>query len=447
MDVDDVERATGEQGGWKPLLVIAPWRREAERRGLSTDHIFLLLVLGATSFFDGYDTAIKTAALTQIRGTFDLTKGEASALFGLIFLGALPAMFITRYADRVGRRRLLIYCVMGYTLFTATTALAPTPQLFTASQFMQQLFIVAEGAIVFTMAAEELPAAARGFGFGVLTMNAALGAGFASILFGILEPLDVSWRWLYVIGIPPLLLVTVMRRRLPESRRFEAARDTGTLARSWREILGPMVRWWLFLVVVTTFLTQLTQQAGSFTIDFLQTDRGLSASVANGMLVLAGLPGIPIMVAAGAVSDRYGRRLVGCSFAVASVIGGIGFFFLPGGVPVLLPCLSLALIGQLGAWPVLQTYTSELFPTRLRSSAAAWANVAGVLGRSASLGIAAVLLQTYSQSVTTLYLSIGPLIAIVIFAVAFPDTHGRELEEITDDQAVALALELDLMDR
>jgi MFS family permease len=336
---------------------------------------------------------------------------------------------------------------MGYTLFTATTALAPTAELFTASQFMQQLFIVAEGAIVFTMAAEELPAAARGFGFGILTMNAALGAGFASILFGFLEPLDVSWRWLYVIGIPFLLIVMVMRRRLPESRRFEAARDVGALARSWREILGPAVRWSLFLVVITTFLTQLTQQAGSFTIDFLQTDRGLSASVANGMLVVAGLPGIPIMVAAGAISDRYGRRVVGCWFAAASVVGVLGFFFLPGGVPVLLPCLSLALIGQLGAWPVLQTYTSELFPTRLRSSAAAWANVSGVIGRSASLAVAALLLQTYSQSVTTLFLTIGPVIAIFIYALAFPDTHGRELEEISDDSQVALALELDIMDR
>ena len=128
-----MKRVTGEEEGWKPFLVLAPWRKAAEARGLSSDHIFLLLVLGATSFFDGYDTAIKTAALTQIRDTFDLTKGEASAFFGLIFLGALPAMVITRYADRVGRRRILIYCVVGYTLFTATTALAPTPELFTAS--------------------------------------------------------------------------------------------------------------------------------------------------------------------------------------------------------------------------------------------------------------------------------------------------------------------------
>src|SRR5207249_10192679 len=50
----------------------------------------------------------------------------------------------------------------------------------------------------------------------------------------------------------------------------------------------------------------------------------------------------------------------------------ICFFWLPGGVPVLLPCMMLTIVGQLGAWPVLQTFTSELFPTGLRSSAGSW---------------------------------------------------------------------------
>ena len=132
--------------------------------------------------------------------------------------------------------------------------------------------------------------------------------------------------------------------------------------------------------------------------------------------------------------------VVVCGFALASVIGAIAFFWMPGGVPVLLPCMSLTIIGQLGAWPVLQTYTSELFPTRLRSSASSWANLAGVLGRSGSLALAAPLLAVFSQSTTATLLGIGPIIAIVIFAVAFPDTHGRELEDLTDDDAVALSL-------
>jgi MFS family permease len=414
--------------------ILVPWLPAARKRGLTNEHIFLIAVLSATSFFDGFDSSIKALALTSIRDSFGLTKGAASAMFAVVFLGALPAIMITRWADVYGRRRLLLWSVFGYMSFSGLTALAPNATWFMSFQFLQQLFLVAESAIVWTMAAEELPADSRGFGFGILAMNAALGTGMAAILWGgFLEPNGVSWRWLFVVCLPPLLLVAFLRRRLPESRRFEEARDEGKLAGKWVAILGPTVRKWLWLVVITTFLTQLVQQASTFTIDFLQTDRGMSATTANFMLVFAGLPGIPIMVWAGALSDRFGRRVVGCGFALASVVGALGFFWLPGGVPVLLPCMCLTLVGQLGAWPVLQTYTSELFPTALRSSASAWANVAGVLGRSGSLALAAPLLAITSQSMTATILGIGPLIAIVLFAVAFPDTHGRELEELSND--------------
>jgi putative MFS transporter len=409
--------------------------KPARRNKLAPAHVFLLAVLGWTSFFDGYDGSIKALALTQIRETFHLSKAMASGLFAVVYFGALPAVVITRWADRIGRRRLLIWSVFGYMIFSGLTALSPNAGWFTVFQFLQQLFLVAEGAIVWTMAAEELPADSRGFGFGVLAMMGALGTGFAAILWGgVLEPSGVSWRWLFVAGLPPLFLVSFLRRRLPESKRFVAAQEQGTLVERWHAIFGPTVRRWLILVVVTTFLTQLIQQASTFTIDFLETDRGMSATAANFMLVFAGLPGIPIMVWAGSLSDRYGRRIVGCTFAFASVVGAVGFFWLPGGVPVLLPCMSLTLVGQLGAWPVLQTYTSELFPTGLRSSASAWANVAGVLGRSASLAIAAPLLAVTSQSTTATLLGIGPLIAIVMFAVLFPDTHGRELEDVTGEE-------------
>ena len=106
-------------------------------------------------------------------------------MLAIIFLGALPAMIITRWADRFGRRRLLVWSIFGYIIFSALTALAPDARTFTFMQFLQQVFVVAEGAIVWTMAAEELPADSRGFGFGVLAMNSALGVGFAAIVWSI----------------------------------------------------------------------------------------------------------------------------------------------------------------------------------------------------------------------------------------------------------------------
>lgn len=444
-----VDTDADHAGGARRLLalVLVPWAPAARRRGMNRDHIVLLLLLCAAAFFDGYDTSVKSLALTQIRESFDLSKSTASALLAVVFLGAVPALVLTRWADRVGRRRVLIVSVVGYTVFSGLTALSPNAGVFTALQFGQQVFLVAEGALVWTMAAEELPARARGFGFGILGMNMMLGAGVAAMLYGgVFDPAGISWRWLYVVGVPPLLLVAVLRRRLPESRRFVEAQKRKRLAERWQRILQPPHRRWLVLVVVTGFLLQMTQQATVFAVDYLQTDRDIGTSAANGMLVLAGLPGIPIMVVAGAMSDRVGRRLVGCGLGMVSLVGAMGFYWLPGGLPVLLPCLSLSVIGAMGAFPTLTTYAAELFPTGLRGSASSWSNTSGVMGRTASLGLAAVLLATTNenQSITASVLAIGPFVAVVLVAVLFPDTHGRELEETSgeDQEEEDLAAEV-----
>lgn len=57
----------------------------AKLRRLSRPQKFLLLVLGATSFFDGYDRSILTIALPQVRNTFGLTQSAAS-----LWVAALP---------------------------------------------------------------------------------------------------------------------------------------------------------------------------------------------------------------------------------------------------------------------------------------------------------------------------------------------------------------------
>ena len=48
-------------------------------------------------------TAIKSLALTQIRDDFGLTKSAASLMFAVVYFGALPAMALTRWADRMRR--------------------------------------------------------------------------------------------------------------------------------------------------------------------------------------------------------------------------------------------------------------------------------------------------------------------------------------------------------
>ena len=56
--------------------------------------------------------------------------------------------------------------LVGFTVASAATAAAPTIVVFVACQFVARCFIATQVAIAWTMAAEDLPADRRGFGFG-----------------------------------------------------------------------------------------------------------------------------------------------------------------------------------------------------------------------------------------------------------------------------------------
>jgi len=420
---------------------MAPNRLLPSAHLLGREHWFLLTVLGVAAFFEGYDTFIVTAALPQIRQTFDLSRTAASAWLAIPILGAVPAVWFSRRADIHGRRRVLWVSIVGFTLLTGATAFSPNMATFVSLQFLAQLFLVVEGALAWTMVAEEFPAGARGFGFGWLAMLTAIGSGMSSILYGgVFEPNNISWRGLYLVALPPLAAIMFFRRRLPESKRFLAAQESGRLAQSWRHILEPPHRRWIFLVCFVALLMALTTQAGVFVIDFLQEDRDMSATVANFMVVGAGALAVPVLIIAGGVSDRYGRKIVGCSFGLLSVIGGAAFFVFARGAPALFITLMLTFAGQFGAWPTLGAFGSELFPTAHRALAGAWSNVARVIGQSSSYLLAALLLRLTAdnQSISAVVLGIGPFLGVIVIWLYFPETRGRELEDISGEALLPL---------
>jgi putative MFS transporter len=401
---------------------------------LERRHWFLLWVLGAAAFFQGYDISIVTVAMRQIRHTFGLSQAAASLWVGLLFLGALPAIFLTRQADRRGRRGVLLLSVLGYTIATGVTALAPTMGAFVTCQFFARLFLATENALVWTMVAEELPAGSRGFGFGWMSMLAALGTGTCALIYGaLLNPLGASWRWLYVLAVPPLLGMAWLRQRLPESKRFEEAQRARALARRWHQILQPPHRRWLSLLCLTAILATLTTHAATFAVDFLETTHHLSATKASLLIVGAGGPAIAMLIVAGALSDRYGRKLIGCSFGVLAVVGALSFFFLANSLWSLALTMTITFVGTFGAGPALGAFGTELFPTSLRALGGSAVSISHVVGQSISLGLGGLLLHlTGSMPDTVAVLVLGPLAMIVVVAVWFPETHGRELEDIVD---------------
>ncbi|HEX3425174.1 MAG TPA: MFS transporter [Acidimicrobiales bacterium] len=406
----------------------------AHLRRLERRHWMLLCLLGGASFFQGYDLNLVSVALKQIRQSFGLSQSGASLWLGVLYLGALPAVLLTRQADRRGRRIVLLVSVLGYSVTTGLTALAPSIAVFAACQFLARGFLGTEQAVAWVMVAEELPAESRGLGFGWLATSAALGVGTSSVLFG---PVGIPWRWMYAIAAPPLLALAVLRRRLPESQRFASAQRRGLLSERWREILQPPNRRWLWLLSLTAVLGAMTTHTVALAPDFLQTQRHLSTATVGWLVTVGGTPAILVQLAAGPMSDRFGRKVVGCSFAALAVCGALLFFFVARSPLAFGFAIALTLSGTLGARPALGAFTSELFTTPQRAFGGAAVSVALVLGEVLSLTLGGLLLHLFGNLPdVAAVLILGPIALIVVVAVWFPETKGQELEAIVAPESV-----------
>jgi putative MFS transporter len=402
------------------------------RRLLTSYHWQLLTLLGVVTFFEGYDFNVITVALKPIRTTFGIDQATSSAWIALIYLGAIPSVFAARWADRHGRRRLLLWAIAGYTIATGATAIAPDLGSFVGFQFIARFFLVSQASVTWTIVAEELPAGARGFGFGWMAMLSALGTGWSAVLNGaLISPLHLSWRWLYVAALPVLLVVLRLRHLLGETSRYQEAVAKGAVGRQWRDITRPPHRRRLILLLSVALFANLTAQATVYVVDYMESQRHLSSSAASFTLVASGALAIPILLVAGALSDRIGRKPILCSFLVVSVLGYFCFFHLAHSELALFASLALVYAGVFGSWPTGSGFSTELFPTELRASGNSLTNGARYTSQSLSFLVAGALIGgSGNLPNAVLVLSAGPLIAAVLIAAFFPETGGRELEDI-----------------
>jgi MFS family permease len=185
------------------------------------------------------------------------------------------------------------------------------------------------------------------------------------------------------------------------------------------------------LLSLCAVLGALTTHAATLAPDFMQTERHLSRASTGLLIVAAGAPAVVVLLAAGSLSDRYGRKLVGCSFAGLAVIGALAFFFVAHSPLSLFFALVVTLVGSLGARPCLGAFGTELFPTPLRAFGGSTVSIASVGGQALSLGLGALLLHLFGNLPDAVaVLVLGPVAMIVVIAVFFPETRGRELEDI-----------------
>ncbi len=411
----------------------------------------LLILLVSATFFEGYDTAILALLLADIQSTFAVSEATLGIIRIPIELGLAAAFFVARLADRVGRKPMLLWSVVGYTAFTAATAFSWDIWSFAFFQFASRIFLGAEYAVAVTMIVEEFPAHRRGRALGVLLAFAACGTIVVGLLLGLgLQDGPLEWRAFYLVGVLPLLLTTVLRRKMKETRRFEMARETG-------DVVGdrtPFLEVWRSayrrnLVVVGLFhMLRSIPLFGStaWWAFYAERERGFtSAQIAIFIICAYGLGCVGYYVC-GRAMERFGRRPTAMVYVTGAVLFSM-LLFQATSKPLSFFALLLAVFFGLGMAPVMGAYATELFPTRVRGQAATWIRnifeIAGYVFGPAIVGIlgdhSTGAIGNVGDTVTLLMLLQLPMLYLLWRFL--PETKGRELEELSTsvDGAEAMA--------
>lgn len=396
-------------------------------------------VLGLVSIatlFDQYDRALFALALPQIQVGLGIGEADVGWLGSIVRLGALPAFLATVAADRLGRRRVLLATIIGYTVCTAATALAPDARSFVVFQFLAHIFTAAEMILAVVVIAEELDAAVRGWGIGALFAIQACGVGLAAVLFPLFEWLGLGWRALFAVGVGPLAVVAYWRRVLPETARFEAARAAGLVATPALAPLAALVRAYparFAAVAAVAFVFSAGGAAADFMgPKYLQDAHGWSPAQVAVLYVLGGGLAIAGSAYAGRLSDRVGRRPVTVGFGVTVLGLAIAFYNASGW---LLPPLWIVLIFTVvGHDVLLASFGAELFPTSYRSTAAGARAIVATLGGALGLALESLLYRQLGSHWAAISVMLcGALVGPLLVALAFPETAGRALEEIAPE--------------
>src|SRR3990172_7476086 len=205
--------------------------------------VLLFGLLSTATLFDGFDAAMLGLAAPDARATLGISRSEWGYLSGFTRLGVMLSFLLLLQADRLGRRRLLMVTVLGFTLASGATAFVTDRAQFAACQFLARLFLTAEYSLAIIVVGEEFPARLRGRAIAILTSLATVGVMLMAKLqpFVLLpegaqsnclhalgsglvraghSPLGVSvdganWGALYVLGAFPLVLVGLLRFALP----------------------------------------------------------------------------------------------------------------------------------------------------------------------------------------------------------------------------------------
>ena len=384
---------------------------------------------------DGMDFMIYPLVIGTIIALWKVDAGTAGLAGTVTLLSSAIGGWLGGYlSDHIGRVKTLQFTILWFSFFSLVCAFVQNFDQLLIARALLGLGFGGEWAAGAVLMGEAIRPQYRGRAVGSVQSGWAVGWGLAvlaqAILFSYL-PAEIAWRWMFVIGALPALLVFYLRRYVTEPEISAASRAKhvaeGNRPALWEIFSGPILK--------TTILASLMAtgcQGGYYAVTFwvprfLTAERNLSIVDSTGYLA-ALIIGSFIGYLVGAwLADRIGRRNLFLTFSL-------------GAIAVVLVYTQVQLTNEVlwvlgfplgffasGYFSGVGAFLTELYPTRLRGSGQGFCyNFGRGIGALFPFLVGALSTTTTLANAIAIF-AVAAYSVFFLAAFALPETRGKVL--------------------
>ena len=195
-------------------------------------HLLVLLAAFLGWLFDGFEMGlfpiVARPALTDMYTGSDNVDAFVGQWMGWItavfLLGAAAGGFVFGwFGDRFGRVKAMSASILTYSIFTGLGFFAQEPWHLALFRFLAALGMGGEWSLGVALVMECWPERLRPLMAGIIGAAANFGFLLIAAVSKAKEVTTDSWRWMWLVGILPAMLVFFIRLFVPESERWKAS--------------------------------------------------------------------------------------------------------------------------------------------------------------------------------------------------------------------------------
>ncbi len=346
---------------------------------------------------EGLDIQAAGIAAAGIREHFGLDSSQLGVFFSAGILGLLPgALLGGRIADRIGRKKVLIWSTAVFAVFTLCTVWVNSFNSLLVVRFLAGAGLGAAMPILITLASEAVSVQNRGRAVGLMYCGMPVGAAILSLV----ASTDFGSNWkniFYLGGLLPIIVIPIMMKFLPESKEFLKSQNkteaeiAAAPQGSFKDLFNSDNLFRTLFIWVSYFFTLMVVYIMLSWLPSLFTELGFSrkeGATAQFYFMVSATIGTIIL---GMLTDRWKK-----AYVIVLMYGGIlaGLLALNAAGSLTQMYMASALVGAfvIGCQGVLYAFGGIVYPTEVRGTGIGVASAVGRIGAMLGPAIAGSLL-------------------------------------------------------